>query len=66
MTLTAVADIAEYDIRNFAGDVDRATAERLLNLWRAYGSLSMAERTAILARFPAPRPVRAFGLVMTP
>lgn len=50
----AIADIAEYAIRHFAGDCDRPTAEKALHLWAHYEDLSYANRTAVLARFPEP------------
>lgn len=55
MTLATVAEIAAYDLRRFGGEaIDRPTAEKLLNLWHGYDSLTMAERTAILDQFPQP------------
>src|SRR5438045_8692856 len=47
-----IIDTAEAALRAIGADLDRATARKLLQIWKYTPALSVRERRAVLARFP--------------
>jgi hypothetical protein len=50
-------EAAEYALRHFGGDMDAATAARMLDLWAHAGQLSDAQKRAVVAFFVPAEPL---------